>query len=74
MKIKQTMNYYLATETKYGTAMYSGFAESEERFKELCDEAGFDLEDLEIVLDSINPKDEMGRLYKEGVRKDLGTI
>lgn len=70
--MKQTMNFYTASE--YGTAMYSGFAESEERFKELCEKAGFDLEGMEVELVHSNPKDEMGRLYKEGVRKDLGTI
>lgn len=72
--MKKTRNLYMATEPKYGTAMYSGIAESEERFVEQCQERGFDLTGLEIVLVKINPKDELGRLYEEHVRKDLGTI
>lgn len=71
------MNFYVAWgESPHNTriVMYSGFASSEERFVKLCEEAGFDLEGLEIELNKTNPKDEVGRLYKEGVRKDIGTI
>lgn len=75
--MKQTMNFYLALSEPYNgmqTAMYSGFAPSEERFVELCQQAGFDLDGLEIELHTRNPKDELGRPFKEGVGKDLGTI
>ncbi len=65
-------NYYTANE--YGTAMYSGFAASEERFVELCKNAGFDIEGMEIELVHANSKDAMGRPFAEGVRKDLGTL
>lgn len=73
----QTMNFYTALSEEYKgsqTVMYSGFAPTEERFVELCKEAGYDLDGLEIVMEQANPKDEMGRLFKEGVKKDLGTI
>lgn len=75
--MKQTMNFYIAwSESLHNTrtAMYSGFASSEERFVKLCEGAGFDLDGLEIELNKTNPKDEMGRLHREGVRKDVGTI
>ncbi len=81
--MKQTMNFYVAVapapkvESPFqgvATVMYSGYAPSEERFVELCEKAGFELDGLEIELYDVNPKDEMGRLYKEGVSKDVGTI
>ena len=56
------------------TAMYSGHAESEERFIELCKQEGYDLEGLETELVRVNARNEIGRPIKEGVRKDLGTI
>lgn len=72
--MEKRRNLYIAIEPKYGTAMYSGIAESEERFVEQCQERGFDLTGLEIELIKKNPCDELGRLYEEHVRKDLGTI
>lgn len=57
--MKKTINYYIATE--FGTAMYNGYATSEERFIALCKEAGYDLEGMEIELVKENSKDEMGR-------------
>lgn len=75
--MKRTMNFYVAWTPEYKgcrTAMYSGCAMSEQRFAELCEQEGYDLEGLEVELEKENPKDELGRLYSEGVRKDLGTI
>lgn len=70
--MKNAINYYIAEE--YGTAMYSGFATSKEHFATLCKDAGFDITGMEIELIRRNSKDEMGRPFLAGVRKDLGTL
>lgn len=65
--------YYAFSEEVKGdrTAMYGGYAQSEERFIEMCEEAEFDLEGLEVELDSQNVKDEMGKPFPEKVWKDF---
>lgn len=55
-----------------GTTMFSGIAESEKEFREMCEVKGFDLTDLEIERGRKNPKDEMGRFFPKGVQTDLG--
>lgn len=57
-----------------GTTMYSGIAESENEFREMCEANGFYLTDLEIERGCKNPKDEMGRIFPKGVQKDLGFV
>lgn len=52
--------------------MFSGIAESEKEFREMCEANGFDLTDLEIERGRKNPKDEMGRFFPKGVQTDLG--
>lgn len=74
---KNTINSYYALCKEYKgvrTAMYGGYAKSEERFIEMCEEAGFNLEGLDVELDRQNVKDEMGRPFPEEVWKDLGSI
>lgn len=70
----KSINSYIAVEPKYGTAMYSGYAESEGRFIELCASAQFDLEDLDVLLVHKNCKNELGHSIQEGVSKDLATL
>ena len=70
------LNSYCAYTKEYQgcrTAMYSGYAQSEERFVELCKNAGFDLEDLDVELVHKNATNELGQPCQEGVREDLGT-
>lgn len=55
-----------------GTTMYSGIAETENEFREMCEANGFDLTDLEIERGRKNPKDEGGRPFPKGVQTDLG--
>lgn len=76
MKRNSINSYWAYTEEYRGsrTAMYSGFAQSEKRFIELCEAAEFDLEGLELELEQQNVKDDLGRPFLEGVQKDLGTI
>ena len=74
---KNTINSYYAYSGEckgVRTAMYGGYAQSEERFVEMCEEAGFNLEGLEVEIGHLNVKDEMGRPFPEKVWKDLGTI
>lgn len=56
-----------------GTTMFSGIAESEKEFREMCEAKGFDLTDLEIERGRKNPKDEIGRFLPKGVQTDLGV-
>lgn len=56
-----------------GVAMYSGIADSEQEFREMCECNGFDLTDLEIERGRKNPKDEIGRFLPKGVQTDLGV-
>lgn len=74
---KNTINSYYAYSEEFKgdrTAMYGGYAQSEERFVELCEEAGYNLDGLEVELGHQNVKDEMGRPFGEKVWKDLGTV
>lgn len=57
-----------------GTTMFSGIAESEKEFREMCEANGFDLTGLEIERGSKNPKDEMGRSFPKKVQTDLGIV
>lgn len=68
------INYYIAKETKYGTAMYNGYAENEEEFVNMCKDADYDLTDLEIEEMNHDIKPNFGRMPSKGVGKDLGTI
>lgn len=56
-----------------GTTMFSGIAESEKEFREMCEANRFDLTDLEIERGRKNPKDEIGRFLPKGVQTDLGV-
>lgn len=55
-----------------GTTMFSGIAESEKEFREMCEVKGLDLTDLEIERGRKNPKNELGNPFCKGVGKDLG--
>lgn len=66
------LNYYIAVER--GTANYSGYAESEEEFRELCAQEGYDLDGCEVEELEHDVKPHFGRSPKKHVRKDLGKI
>ena len=71
------VNSYCAYSEEYHgvrTAMYSGYASTKERFAQLCEENGYNLEGLEIELVHSNVRNELGRPYPEKAEKDLGVV
>ena len=55
--------YRIYDENNYSTILYKAFATTENHVRELAEEAGIDLTELVIEIDSKNITDEIGRPY-----------
>lgn len=65
----KTMNTYNFVEK--GCIFYHAIAESEEQAVELAQGAGFDIEGMEIELERMNVRDELGRPYSPRIEECL---
>lgn len=64
------VNHYVANLTEHEgctTARYQGIAESREEFITMCEEAGYDLDGLDIVEEKRNVRNEIGQTCKKQV-------
>ena len=71
--MKRLINHYIAYSSEYNGcryAVYQGFCESESEFIAMCNEKGFDINELEVEEGKRNIRDEMGRPFDKKVWKD----
>lgn len=64
------VNLYVASLPEVGgctTARYQGIAESREEFITMCQQAGYDLDGLDIVEEKRNVRNQMGQPCKKQV-------
>ena len=61
-------SYNLFNSENPSTVIYHAIAEDEEQIKELANEAGFNIESLDIEIERENVKDEMGRPLKPSIK------
>lgn len=56
-------SYNIYEEEHYSTILYHAIARDEEQVRELAEEAGINIEGMNIDLECKNVKDELGRPY-----------
>lgn len=69
MKTVTNVNSYVAWAEFQGSrsAYAQGIAESEEEFRQMCEEKGIDLTDCIVELNKKNVRNEIGQLYDKYV-------
>lgn len=72
MKKVNHYNIYDENDRYHGSVavLYTAIASSEEEVRELAEEKGIDLTGLTIDLERCNVKDELGRPYSPGIKKE----
>ena len=63
------MNTYNVEEK--GCVLFHAIAESEEQVRELAAQAGYDIEGMDIELERMNVRDELGREYTAKIEDAL---
>lgn len=67
--LQDIMNAYNFVEK--GCVFYHAIANSEEQCYELAESAGFDVEGMELELERMNVRDELGRPYEPRIEDAL---